>query len=38
MGPDVISEARELDVFLAEVFGFWETVVAGKTEVTATDP
>jgi len=33
MGPDVISDARELDVFLAEVFGFWEQVVAGKSEV-----
>lgn len=33
MGPDVIAEARELDVFLAEVFGFWEVVVAGRSEV-----
>ncbi len=33
MGPDVLSDSRELDVFLAEVFGFWELVVAGKPQV-----
>lgn len=31
--PDRIADASELDVFLAEVFGFWETVVANRTPV-----
>ena len=33
MGADVIADSRELDVFLAEVFGFWEMVVAGRSEL-----